>query len=189
MGRVTRVGGILAGESGNAYDLQEARALPYAAMDVKLGLSLHALVILRNYSGQDLHWATADRITLVTRNGRIVETGALPEDLVKTQFWTPDPIVDRLPAEGHSVRLVDLEHRALYGLAIDSQWKSLGFQNTQVLDQVMYLEEVVETCKARQFDWEFENRYWRDENKVVWSSEQYYTPGIPNLVMTVIRQG
>jgi hypothetical protein len=189
IGRITRASNILAGDTGTAYNLEEARALPYASMDVKLGLSPNSLVILGRYSDSDLHWITADKVTLVTRQGRIIQTGALPNDLVKTQFWTPDPIVDRLPALGHSLRMLDLEYRSLYGLAIDSQWQSLGYQDTDHFGQVMKFEKIVERCSARNFNWEFENIYWRDEKQILWQSTQYYTPDAPALIIKVIKQG
>lgn len=187
MKRILRVGNIAVGNGGLAYDPVEARALPYASMDAKLGISLHSLVILLRYDGPDLHWYSADKITLITRQGRIITTNGFPDDLLKTQFWTPDPITDRTAAQGHTVRLLDLAYRSLYGLTVDSEWENQGVEHVDIYGQVYTLQRTVERCICRQRDWSFENTFWRDENNFVWKSKQHYTPTAPPLELAVLK--
>ena len=61
---------------GNGYPLSDAqiKAIPYASMGVHIGKSAGVVTILASVDGERLHWASADRIVLITERGRLVKT-------------------------------------------------------------------------------------------------------------------
>ncbi|SIS48670.1 YjbF family lipoprotein [Insolitispirillum peregrinum] len=185
--RLGRASEIITGNSGQAYDPQQARQLPYASMDVKLGISMQSLVILASVEGETLHWLTADKVTLSTRQGRVMATSGFPEDLLKTLPWGDDPILQRSPARGQTLRQIDLHYRSLYGLVVESDWEEQGLETVDTYGEVRTLNKVVERCRCRRFDWDFENTFWRDQRGFVWHSVQYFSPTAPPLQMRILK--
>ena len=57
------------------------KEIPYASMLVKIGNGPKALMILEKISDDEYTWVSADEIYLVTRNGRIIKTAGLPNNL------------------------------------------------------------------------------------------------------------
>lgn len=186
-GNVTRLASILAGRNGIAYDPVKARQLPYATMDAKLGVSQSSLIVLSRYDGDDLWWVTADSIILITRHGRLVATSGFPDDLLQMIFWGADPITAKQPAVGTTQRGLDLAYRNLFGIRIDSTWSELGTEMVDIYGDRRTLRVCREVCKAQDFDWEFENTFWRDDNNFVWKSAQHFSPGVAPLELAVLR--
>lgn len=185
---VTRMTSVLVGDSGIAYDPVQARQLPYATMDAKIGISQSSLIVLSRYDGPDLWWASADRIILTTRNGRLMATSGFPKDLLHMVLWDDDPITEFKPATGTSRRGVDLAYRNLYGIYIESRWTDLGEEVVDIHGETRTLRKCVEACVARDMEWEFENVFWRDENNVVWQSIQHFSPTTPPIQLAVLKQ-
>jgi hypothetical protein len=174
-------------DSGMAYHPDEARKLPYATLDAKIGISLNSLMVLARYSGPDLHWMGADNVVLVTRQGRLIATNGMEQDLLKTELWGPDPIINKTPAEGQSVRVVDLKKNNLYGITVDCEWNDLGPDIINIYGIRYNVKKITEDCKARQIDWIFQNTFWRDERNFVWKSKQNFSPDVPTLEMSLLR--
>jgi hypothetical protein len=187
LSRVSRLANISAGNSGMAYDPVEARKMPYATMNAKIGISLNSLMVLRSYADRDLHWAGADGVLLVTRQGRVMATNGLDQDLMKTSLWTSDPIVDHMPATGHSIRIVDLKEKNLYGISLDCQWNDLGPEEIDIFGQKYKVNKVTESCSDRHDTWFFQNIFWRDKDNFVWKSVQNFSPGVPALEFSILK--
>lgn len=184
--RAARVSSFVIGHDEPVYDPVEARSLPYATMEAKLGVVPPALVVLGRVDGGDLHWITADQIALVTRAGRLVKTAGFDRDLLKTQFFGPH-LVPQAAASGITIRLVDLEFRSLYGIPLESRWSVGPREVIDIRGVPVTATRYTEACSARGVDWEFENEFWCDEAGVVWRSLQHFSPGVPPLQLAILK--
>lgn len=166
--------------------------VPYALVTAKIGKGPRAVLILSRREGQDLHWTSADKITLVTRQGRIVKTAGLRYDLAATQLSPSDP----LSASPHTLtepvrfrRTVDL--RAANGyltVPIDSTTETIGPERIEIVELEFDTILIKETCRARSVNWRFENLYWVDVyDGFVWKSIQHVARDVPPIEMQTLK--
>ena len=65
----------------NNIDPKVIKNIPYASMLVRIGKGPSALMILESINGDTFTWVSADGVYLVTKNGKIVKTAGLPNNL------------------------------------------------------------------------------------------------------------
>lgn len=163
------------------YDPVAARELPYATMEAALGLAPPSLVVLGRLEGNRHHWITADRVVIVTENGRVVQTAGFPNDLLALRPLDPTA------STSETMFTVDLAHRDLYGIRIFCR---SGPSEKTALDIRGVTKDVWKTseyCTTPDFDWEFENVFWRDESGYTWKSEQHFSPDTPPLELSILK--
>ncbi len=144
-------------------------------------------------NGGNYHWITADRKSLVTRGGRLVQTAGLQGNLRRSRLLDEDPLPGLgTGARGASAaafrRLLDLDAPSRYGIMIGSRFKDLGPEAVVIAELEWDTRHIRETCRAREIDWRFENDYWIDpEYGLVWKSVQYFHPDMPPVVMELLK--
>ena len=174
-----------------AIDRAQLESLPYASLFTRIGSGPAGSMILGKIDGHDLHWVSADRAVLVTRNGRVVQSGGFPEELRGTRFLTPDPLATfssdfRLPQTVR--RQVDVPARALYSSIISANWQMDGSETIDILGKSFDTIRFREICKMPAHGLEFENYFWRDpQSGFVWKSFQHWVPGGPPVTMEVVK--
>lgn len=178
--RATQSASRLMFDGGPVYDPDEARALPYASMEVSVGVSLPSLVVLGFIEGRQLHWVTADRIVLVTEEGRLVQTAGFANDMrvIRQQ---------RLPEEGGRRLVVDLDYRDLYGIEIRCRTVESVAEFLDIRGHGIDAVRSTEVCQAQGVDWDFENTFWSDGAGVIWKGIQYFSPEAPPLEFSIIK--
>lgn len=168
-------------------------SIPYASIAAKIGNADKSLIVLGRVNQSELHWITADRISLVTRQGRLVQTAGLPSNLRRTELLGPDPLAalggGRLPAASARLqRLVDLEPPQRYGIMIRSAYEDLGPAAVVIAELEFDTRHVREINETREFDWRFENEYWVDpEHGIVWKSRQHIHPDLPPVEIDLLK--
>lgn len=178
--RVTQATSRLMFDGGPVYDPEEARALPYASMEVSFGVSRPSLVVLGFIEGRRLHWVTADRIVLVTEEGRLVQTAGFANDMRVTRQQL-------FPEEGSRRWVVDLEYRDLYGIEIRCRTVESVAEPLEIRGHGIDAVRSTEACQARGVDWDFENTFWSDRAGVIWKGIQHFSPEVPPLEFSIIK--
>jgi hypothetical protein len=165
--------------------------LPYATITAKVGDLPRGLMALGKIAGEDLHWISSNRVSIVTRRGRLVKTVGLPQDLRDTHSLGDDPIAQaphRLTEPARSVRLLDLTKPEYYEMAIDSILTPVGPRKITILEIEFDTIKLVEQNSARALRWRFENQFWVDpEDGFVWRSEQHVSRELPPLAIEVAK--
>lgn len=190
LGRISDTVLLASGVSNKAdADFERVKALPYASMAVKLGISPLSSVILGQVEGEDLYWYTADRAILVTRNGRLVRTAGFPENLLATRNLTLDPLAHgRFNGQSSARRLIDMEKPRRYGVSLSSEFEIGESRRMDIYGRSLSLTRIVEHCSVPAANWEFENIFWvASDTGMVWKSEQYALPHLPPFEMTVVK--
>jgi hypothetical protein len=165
--------------------------LPYATITAKVGDLPRGLMGLSKIAGQDLHWVASNRVSLVTRRGRLVKTVGLPQDLRDTRAVGEDPLAQaphRLAQPARSVRLLDLARPEYYEMPIDSVLTPVGPQKITILEIEFDTVLLTEQNSARTLRWRFENQFWVDpEDGFVWKSVQHIGRELPVLQIEVAK--
>ena len=166
-------------------------AIPYASISGKIGKGQNSVLILGLVDNENLGWYSADRKLFVTTNGRLTKTEGLTKNLSRTHFLGKDPVARHtysraLPKTAQ--RLLDFDDDSNYGVLIDSYYEVLG-RGTIEIAGISYDTYVLkETNIAKNFDWKFENLFWKDvETGFVWKSKQYFEPNSPPITIEVLK--
>lgn len=174
----------------SSFDPDYPDKLPYASMAVSIKNSRKALLVLAKVDQGELHWISADRGVFVTRNGRLVRTVGMPENLVGTEFLGADffeesgvPGATAFPRK----RLIDIAPGNRFGMVVEASL-SLGPKDMVRINKRQYeTVRLVETCVVPQLSWEFQNVYWVDGRGMVWKSVQHTVPGAPAIEIEVTK--
>lgn len=160
-----------------------------ASIAVRMGGSREVLVLLDRIAGRDYFWLSTDRVMLVTRGGRLVQTAGFPNDLLHTTLISPDPVDGRLLAmHGQmSLRTLDYEEYGT-GLYATSKYRVLKKEPLSIIGSTIPTVRVRERVRMSSLKWRFTNYYWvHEQTGAVWRSRQYFHPAHPPLTMTVMR--
>jgi hypothetical protein len=159
---------------------EQAAAIPYASLGYTLDGGNQGLLVLATDSGGDLLWTSAAHIVIVTRDGRIVRTVGLGQELSsltsRDQNGLP-PVAAAVRAPFSSTRLEDFSDLGLYGVRVSCRAMLAGRQNIKILGQAIAALRVDETCNSRNPDWSFTDSFWVDKDSgLVWRSRQHLHP-------------
>ncbi len=172
--------------SGPGVKLEQAAAVPYASMGVRLGDGPEVMIILASDMGGQRLWTSAARIAITTESGRIVRTEGFTHDL-----GSYVPIGD---AEENGARTVrwqaDFPDLKLYSILILCRDKQVRDETIVILGKDIHTRRIDESCSSEssQLDWSFENTYWVDPaNGFVWRSIQHVHPQLDAIETEVLR--
>ncbi|HJW25822.1 MAG TPA: YjbF family lipoprotein [Rhodocyclaceae bacterium] len=177
---------------GNAssFDPDYPDKLPYASMAVSIRNSRKALLVLAKVDQGELHWMSADRGVFVTRNGRLVRTVGMPENLVGTEFLGVDFFEERgVPSASSSSRkrLIDIAPGNRFGMVVEASLSHGPKEVVRINKRQYETVRLVETCVVPQLSWEFQNTYWMDGQGMIWKSIQHTVQGAPAIEMEVTK--
>ena len=167
--------------------LEQAAAVPYASMGIRLGEGPQAMIVLAgDTSGQSL-WTSAAKFAITTKDGRIVRTGGLDKNLGGLT-----PLSDGRDKDGvGTVRWqADFPDLGLYSVTIVCQDRSAGDETIIILGSDIRTRRIEESCVSqdRNLDWSFHNTYWLDpSNGLVWRSVQHVHPGLDAIQTEILR--
>lgn len=181
--------------SGGRYPLSDSQiaAIPYASLGLRVGSSAGVVMILASVDGDRLHWASSDRVVLVTQRGRLVKTIGMPRDLLTTRFTEADPLPlaargDPAAGESRISRIIDLRPKDDFSVPVDSRCTLDGEETVSILGVSRTLIRVSEKVVVRKWRWSTENLFWLDPvSHMVWKSRQQFCPDVAPLTMEVLR--
>lgn len=167
-------------QSPAVVTFDQAAAIPYASIGVRLGNSPQIMIVLASDNNGEQLWTSASHVAILTRNGRIMRTAGLGHDLGGTQTFRESPLTTRW--------IVDYPELSLYGVDITCQRSSETGETVTVLGKKIRAQRVDEECHAKQIDWTFTNTFWRDPiSGLVWKSVQHVNPKLDALETETLR--
>lgn len=185
--------GSLLGSDGYALTNAQIDDIPYASMGVRIGSSAPVIMILANINGAKLHWASADRVVLITERGRLVKTIGMPRDLLSTRWTGADsllPVLHRVPGTEDSRvgRIIDLRPKDDFSVPVESRCEWLGEETLTLVGRMRRTVMLSEHIKVGKWRWKAENRYWFDvDSGLMLKSRQQYCPEVAAITMEVLR--
>lgn len=175
------IGGI---GSSASVPREQAAAIPYASLGIRIGGSDQAMFVLASKSGDDLLWLGGTSLGVVTRHGRVVRTVGFASNLSgvhPAQDVKPDltqPSVDYL---------YDFGDQSRYGVPVKCTRQALGPERIVIIGVPRDTTHVAEDCTASGMDWSFRNEFWIDQAGYVWKTRQVVTPKLDPLAFEVLR--
>ena len=163
------------------------KEIPYASMLVKIGNGPKALMILEKISDDEYTWVSADEIYLVTRNGRIIKTAGLPNNLKE--------IIS--PFNGWNSELFRINDFVSYKTFTDPPLNNLKvvsnyFLNNPAEEDLLFgsktLKLIEEEIYSGEVGWSETNKYWLDNDNFVWKSVQHISPKLPEIYIEITKK-
>ncbi len=166
--------------------------LPYASVAAKIGKGPRSLLILwRKDNAGDLHWVSADGVVLVTRNGRIIKTAGLPENIIDSRMIGTDPISSAqkiVDPPAPLTREIDIDVDHQFGLVMNCKVRNLGERKIRITELDFETILIRERCKSATLNWSFTNYFWVDPaDQFVWKSEQHIARTFPPIVIEILK--
>lgn len=168
-------------------------SIPYASMSAKIGRGSTGIILLGQIDGSRLYWYAGKKGLFVTEGGRVVETAGLPANLRRTAYLDKDPLTQIINGKnkgkvGDFRRIVDMSPPDNYGVVIVSELAADGIETIEISGLTFETAVFVETCKAPEIEWSFENKYWIGrEDGIIWRSIQHLHPNVPSIRLQVLK--
>ena len=164
------------------------RNIPYASSLLRIGKGPQGLIILESINGNKLTWVSADEVYIVTYKGRIIATRGLPNNLISVL----NPVTDftsffqNKNKEIHQYYSYDQPE--LRNLKVNYRLELSDYREVLILNKKVLLRIIYEHGSNEYLGWKFTNKYWVDEDFYVWKSEQFISPKLPKVSITVTKK-
>lgn len=160
--------------------------IPYASSLLKIGKGPQGLLILESISSDKETWISADGIYLIVKNGRIVRTEGLQNNL--TDFISP--LVDFSESNNSETYkyYYSYDFPYLRDLEVLATIKTKGLEEVELFNEILYLQLIEEEIISPYLGWKFTNRYWVDKQNNVIKSIQQFSPKLPEFTIVVTKK-
>ena len=173
--------------SSNKVALEEAAAVPYASMGIRLGGGPQVMIILAGDTDGQRLWTSSAKIAITTKDGRIVRTAGFEHNLGGYDPRGLAPGKDGVRTVRWQADFPDLN---LYSVSIVCQDRQAGDETIVILGKDIHTRRIDESCASEgsRLDWSFDNTYWLDpENGLVWRSLQHVHPQLDAIETEILR--
>jgi len=177
--------------SNGAIPREQAAAVPYATIGYRLnGQRENLLILATDTNGEEL-WTGSSHVVLVTRDGRLVRTVGLPDNIasvtpsLSTAMTPPGQV---LKSAFTSIRSADLPDESRYSVPINCKTINMGRVAITILGKALDTVRADEVCESSALGWSFRDSYWVDaQSGFVWRSIQHLTPKGETVETEVLR--
>jgi hypothetical protein len=176
--------------SGGSITREQAAAIPYASLGLRIGSSSQVLLVLETKAHDTTLWTSASRIAIELQSGRITRTAGLEHNMSQSGPNGIDPLQSRqyAPKAAPYTYVMDIPDRNAYQALIEYE---MGEADR---DTLTIFGTPLETLHAREkgicslLEWEFENEYWLDPaSGLVWRSLQNVHPAMDTVEVSIFR--
>lgn len=162
--------------------------IPYASSLLKIGDGPNGLIILEGKNNTTTTWVSADGIYLVIRNGKIIQTLGLKNNLVDYISYLKDFNYLDFRIEESFVTYYSYDNPTLNNLRVNSTIRTLEQEEVLLFSKKKMLTLVQETLYNDYLGWSVTNKYWVDDTNFVWKSIQYVSPKLPPFYIEVTKK-
>ena len=165
--------------------------IPYASALLKIGKGSQGLVILERVDNNNYAWVSKDNVYIVTRDGRIVRSLGLLNNLTKIRsinqsfedlITKPNPVTEYYS-------YYSFEKPLLLNLKVNVSITNKGVQEIEILGERMKLILIEENITSELIGWKEKNKFWVDPNDYfVWKSIQNISPKLPRFIVQVTKR-
>lgn len=162
--------------------------IPYASSLLKIGKGPTGLLILESKNDDTETWISADKVILLIRNGKIIRSSGLQNNLVN--LISPyDSFKDINFKSSSSFKIyLSYDKPSLFNLPIEVNLKFKGPEKITLFNREIELMLIEEELVNTELGWRRVNKYWVDQDYFVWKSEQYISPKLPKFSLEVTKK-
>jgi len=174
------------GRSG--ITLEQASAIPYASIGVRVDNSSEFLLVLATSAGNDQLWTSASHVVLLIHNGRIVRTAGLDHNLTESRTIDGERGAPSISAGAASRWEMDFADASLYSVVVRCTSVVRGPETVKNFSVDIPTIHVDEECRADQIDWSYTNSYWiSPKTGLTWRTIQYVSPKLGPIEIEILR--
>jgi hypothetical protein len=157
-------------------------ATPYFQLQVNTPAA-QAILILANVETGRLGWYGGGHDIVFTRDGLVVKTVGLPQNLDDSAFAANNPFqagLQHLHAPLDYTRRMDWSPDYRYGVVVQAHLQPKSLEDIEILGTVHRLQRFDEELVVPALGTRMTNHYWVDPaDGFIWKSKQYVAPGFP----------
>ncbi|SVD19495.1 uncharacterized protein METZ01_LOCUS372349, partial [marine metagenome] len=158
--------------------------IPYASIRLKIGKGPAGLLILEIKERKKNTWLSADQVTIVEREGKIIRTLGLTNNLtsIRPQSVNHVELVKNKDSPIYK-SFISLDNPEVFELELKVKVLNKGLEEIEIVDKKYSLIHFIEEKENRYLRWKSKDHYWVDpEDGFVWKSIQNIAPNIPPIV-------
>lgn len=181
----------LFGAGPSRVTLQQAAAIPYASMGVRVNGGSEFLIVLAMDAPHSRLWTAGKAIAVQTDDGRIIATSGFTYNLTRVSGDLGAPIS---PLEavrrrnGERTLLYDFADLNAYSVKTVCHTTQQGRETITILGKAIPTARIVEHCRADALDWSFVNTFWASEKSgMIWRSVQHIHPQMGPITIEILR--
>lgn len=182
---------MVTGPGPQPVTLQQAAAIPYASMGVRINGGSEILIVMVIDAPHSRLWTAGKAIAVQTDDGRIVRTSGFANNLsgVSGDLGAPVSPLDAVRRRnGQRTLLYDFADLNAYSVKTACQTATKGQENIQILGKAIPTVRIEESCRADALDWSFVNTYWVGaQSGMVWQSVQHIHPRLGPITTEILR--
>lgn len=167
---------------------QEAAAIPFATIGIRLDGGPEAMLILGGVNGQRQLWTSASHIVLQTEGGRILRTAGLEHNRSDMRIIKGDSGRPPIDASAETIWGEDFPDLHLYSVTVVCRSTPHGSESVSNFGRSVPAIRVDEDCRSDQLDWSFTNTYWiSPQDGLTWRAIQYVSPKLGSIETEILR--
>jgi hypothetical protein len=169
--------------------LEQAASVPNASIAAHIGGGGEQMLILSTNNGGEQTWIGTGNVALVTRDGRLVQTGGLARDMPRyNSNGYNAPLPRMIGATVKTSWVADFTAKNLYSVSITCTAQAVREEMVTILGKGIRTIRVDETCTAPQLNWTYRNAYWISPvSGIVWQSVQRFSDEMEPMTIVVLR--
>lgn len=162
--------------------------IPFASMTLQIGKGPTGLMILESIKDNEYTWVSADKVYIVFRNGRVIQTEGLNNNLKSVIY--PNINFKKIINEGYSKFKAYYSYTdpVLNNLELEVVYTVKGKEEIEILGRQYSLMLVNERISNRLLGWNFINSYWVDVQGFVMKSNQIINPKLPKFSFQITKK-
>jgi len=190
-GAFNLIKGALFGYPDPIINKEVINRIPYASALLKIGKGSQGLIILESINSDGYIWVSKDNVYLQTRNGRIVQTAGLFNNLINLTLPNQsfEEVLNDPNAVMDYVSYYSYDQPYLLDLQVKVSLINKGLQEIEILGEVKNLILIEESISNDEIRWSANNLFWIDpKDYFVWKSVQYVSPKLPSFTLQITKR-
>tara|TARA_B100001750_G_C15444659_1_gene565528 strand:- start:5 stop:715 length:711 start_codon:yes stop_codon:yes gene_type:complete len=165
--------------------------IPYASLIMKIGKGSSGLLILESLKDNETIWVSADQVVIVLKEGRIVRTLGLNNNLISVKRINQSfkNVISSTEFSTDYYSYYSYEDPPLRNLKVHVYLEKIGLRDVDILGEQKNLLLIHETISSKEIRWQATNKYWIDpKDYYVWKSEQTISPKLPKFFFEITKK-
>ena len=165
-------------------------SIPYASALINFKKSSKSLLILESKQDETYKWVSSDSRVFYTKNGRVVGTMGLPNDLykiIRPNISFKEILNKSAPMD--YVAYYSFKKPNLNDLKVKISVEIIGNEIINIFKEEKNLILIEESLVSKRINWKRTNKFWIDPNNYfIWKSEQNISPKLPMITFEITKK-
>lgn len=168
-------------------------SIPYASLKLKIGKGPAGLLILESKNEGLNTWVSADGVSIIEKDGKIVRTIGLTNNVIGLRSLQEKTFMDliKLSPSSQSINTeyLSLDNPEVFEMKLDCYVLIEGEEAIEILDKEFSLIHISRVKENKFLRWKVKDHFWVDPiDGFVWKSIQNIAPNLPPVLIEVTKR-